>query len=199
MAQSSGQGAEPIPLRDLLAGHTLWRALVLFEEAMDPFVKAAMREAFPDRDPATDPEADDYDKERHAALAKREAGILARDQRQAAEKQSLDEIRTQLLPAAEAEATRLVEEAQGYDQKRADNDAGVNRLKDEMQELEGLDRFALAIQDRASLMQMKQKAAKAVGKAAGLNDKEQKKLWDIVKGIQAEEEVCRSFFIKNLH
>eukprot|EP00729_Bicosta_minor_P006190 gene6190-9222_t len=69
MAQSTGQGAEPIPLRDLLAGHTLWRALVLFEEAMDPFVKAAMREAFPDRDPATDPEADDYDKERHAALA----------------------------------------------------------------------------------------------------------------------------------
>lgn len=195
MAQSSGQGAEPIPLRDLLAGHTLWRALVLFEEAMDPFVKAAMREAFPDRDPATDPEADDYDKERHAALAKREAGILARDQRLAAEKRRLDEIRTQSLPAAEAEATRLVEEEQGYDQKRADNKAGVNRLKEEIKELKGLDGFTTPIADQASLVQMKQKAAKAVGKAAGLDDKEQKKLWAIVSEIQAEENVRRSFFI----
>ena len=198
MAQSTGQGAEPIPLRDLLAGHTLWRALVLFEEAMDPFVKAAMREAFPDRDPA-DPEADDYDKERHAALAKREAGILARDQRQAAKERRLDEIRTQSLPAAEVEATRLVAEEQGYDQKRADNKAGVNRLKEEIKELKGLDGFTTPIADQASLVQMKQKAAKAVGKAAGLNDKEQKKLWAIVSEIQAEENVRRSFFIKNLH
>lgn len=171
MAQSTRQGAEPILLRDLLAGHTLWRALGLFEKAMDPFVKAAMREAFPDRDPATDPGADDYDRERHAALAKREAGILARDQRQAAEKWRLE----QLLPAAEAEAKRLVEE-DGKVQFVAEKEAGEHTLRKEIKDLQELNRYAPKIADPMSLVQMEQTAAKAVGKAAGLNDKEQKKL-----------------------
>ena len=40
---------KPIPLRELLAGHTLHVGLKAFEEAMNPFVKEAMREAFPER------------------------------------------------------------------------------------------------------------------------------------------------------
>ena len=120
---------EPVPLRDVLAGHTLRLGLLHFEDSMNPFVKEAMREAFPCRDPS-DPAADEADRARYAA-------VLGRDQKRAANAARMEAIRTVELPAAQATAAAAV--AGGMNAKKAA--APGLPLTKELQALEGLAGF----------------------------------------------------------
>lgn len=178
------QARLPTPLRDLLAGHTVRLGLLHFAQAMAPFVKAAMKEAFPDRDPA-DPDADDSDKARHAAIIKRQ-------QNRAADAKRKDILITVELPAAQAEADRMVKE-EGCNEKKALHASGLKRLQDELVKLEGLDRFALSVADVQKLVGMAKPAVMKVGAGSGLDKYEQQRLWSAVEVVDNEQKVY--FFV----
>eukprot|EP00729_Bicosta_minor_P005075 gene5075-5838_t len=178
-SQNDAQGAEATPLRDLLAGHTVRLGLLHFEQAMAPFVKAAMREAFPDRDPATDPDADDSDKARHAAIIKRE-------QNRAADAERKKNLITVELPAAQAKADRMVKE-EGCNEKKALHASGLKRLQDELVKLEGLDRFTQSVADVHELVGLAKSSVLEGGASSGLDKYEQQRLWSAVEAVDNEQ------------
>lgn len=98
MSQLGEGGVGTCTLQDYLSGHVLRIGLLHFEDHMGPIVKAAVKDAFPDRDPA-DTDADVDDKARHAAIAARVA------------KKDSDETRARLieeheLPQAQADTQK---------------------------------------------------------------------------------------------
>lgn len=184
MSQDDAQGAEATSLRDLLAGHTVRLGLLHFEQAMAPFVKAAMREAFPDRDPATDPDADDSDKARHAAIIKRE-------QNRAADATRKKNLITVELPAAQAKANKMQKE--GCNEKKALHASGLKRLQDELVKLEGLDRFAQSVADVHELVGLAKPSVLEGGASSGLDKYEQQRLWSAVEAVDNEQKVSFCF------
>ena len=177
-----GDTAASVPLRDVLAGHTLRLGLLRFEQAMNPFVKDAMRHHFADRD-ASDPTADDADRARHTAVA-------ARHQKHAADAARAARIRTVELPAARAQTAAAVAAAtDAAAKKKAEYAFGVPKLTQELQALEGLAGFSPSITSPYMLVGLSKVAVMQAGQDAGLSGHEQQRLWRTVEAEAKEQKV----------